>query len=905
MSSLIAAALQEAVPATQETAPIRQEQTTCCYCGVGCGVTASVQNNQVIAVKGREDHPANFGRLCVKGSALHQTQYSPDRLLSPRLHGQDVSWDQALDYSAQKFKAIVQEHGPDSVAFYLSGQLLTEDYYVANKLIKGFIGTANVDTNSRLCMASAVVAHKRAFGNDAVPGCYEDLEKTDVLILVGSNTAFAHPVTFQRIVKAKAQRPHLKVVVIDPRRTPTCDIADIHIPLAPGSDAYFFNGLLSYLAQNNYCDEQYISRYTEGFEAALHTAQEQVGSVQAAASACDVNADLIEQVYRLFAQNKKVVTVFSQGINQSSSGVDKGNAIINCHLATGKIGKEGACPFSITGQPNAMGGREVGGLANQLAAHMGFDNQTDIDRVADFWQAPNMAQKEGLKAVDMFKAVDEGKIKAIWIMATNPVVSMPDADFVKQALKKCELVMVSEVIADTDTAKTAHVLLPATGWSEKHGTVTNSERCMSLQKGFLPPAGNAKHDWQIMSLFAQKMGFEGFGYQHPVDVFKEHAALSALNNTGENTKTRAFDISAMTDITLEQYNNFQPIQWPVNAANPQGAKRLFTDGDFFTPSRKAKFIPISARLPVQPPQKNEVIMNTGRIRDQWHTMSRTGTAPNLLSHTQEPYVDVNPEDAKRLGLSQNQLVELANRGARYIGRVKLNSGQRLGEVFVPMHWNDKYASSARADALVNPFTDPICGQPEFKHSPVAIKAHQTQWSGFLVTTKDHQPACDYWAKITADKGYKFRLGGSEEVCFASWLKEQYPEVEQWQELKDSQGEYYRAAGFTNNILVIVFNAERAGNMPQEGRWLEQQLGQNFSESTRYAILAGNAGSGAEDEGAIVCSCYQIGANTINKAIKSGCNTASALGAQLKCGTNCGSCIPELNTMIHAVEVVAS
>ena len=890
MSSLIAT--------VNSAEPQQTHETTCCYCGVGCGVTATVENNTLVAVKGREDHPANLGRLCVKGSSLHQTQYSPDRLLKPRLHGKDVSWDEALDYSANKFNDIIAEHGPDAVAFYLSGQLLTEDYYIANKLIKGFIGTANVDTNSRLCMASAVVAHKRAFGNDAVPGCYEDLEKTDVLILVGSNAAFAHPVTFQRIVKAKQERPHMKVVVLDPRRTATCDIADIHIPLAPGSDAYFFNGLLSYLASNDHLDKEYIEQYTEGFEAAIDIAHTQSGSVQAVAQVCDVAAPLIEQVFSLFAQNEKVVTVFSQGVNQSSSGVDKGNAIINCHLATGKIGKEGACPFSITGQPNAMGGREVGGLANQLAAHMGFDSQENIDRVANFWQAPNMAQREGLKAVDMFKAVDEGKIKAIWIMATNPVVSMPDADFVKRALEKCELVMVSEVIADTDTAKTADVLLPATGWSEKHGTVTNSERCISLQKGFLPPPGEAKHDWDILAMFARKMGFEeGFNYEHQADIFREHAALSAL----DNQRSRAFDISAMANISNDAFDTMEPIQWPVTVEQPKGTKRLFADGYFFTPSTKAKFIAITARLPVQPPKVDEVIMNTGRIRDQWHTMSRTGTAANLLSHTEEPYVDVHPDDAKRFTLAENEIVELSNRGSRYLGRVKINAAQRVGEVFVPMHWNNKYAASSRADALVNPFVDPICGQPEFKHSPVKIKPHATVWAGFLVTTKDFQPACDYWTKMTSDIGYRYRLADLQSVEYSGWLKQQFPEITDWQELTDSEQKYYRAAGYSNNKLVVVFNAEAGKSMPQEGRWLDKQLGSELDNVTRYAILAGNEGNGGADEGAIICSCYQIGENTIKEAIVAGCRSTQALGEALKCGTNCGSCIPELNGLIKQVE----
>ncbi len=876
--------------------PVTQ-QTTCCYCGVGCGVTATVENNQVTTVKGREDHPANLGRLCVKGSALHQTQQSPDRLLKPHLHGKEVSWDEALDYSAQKFNDIVAEHGPDAVAFYLSGQLLTEDYYVANKLIKGFIGTANVDTNSRLCMASAVVAHKRAFGNDAVPGSYTDLEKTDLLLITGSNLAFAHPVLFQRIAKAKEQRPEMKIVVLDPRRTATCDIADVHLPLAPGSDAFFFNGLLTYLSQHDALDQDYIQAHTEGFDAALEAAQEQVPDVATAARFCDLDLDELSQVYQWFATTPKAITAFSMGINQSSSGVDKGNAIINCHLATGKIGKEGACPFSITGQPNAMGGREVGGLANQLAAHMGFDNQADIDRVAHFWQAPNMAQKEGAKAIDMFKKVADGQIKAIWIMATNPVVSAPDADFVKQALEKCELVIVSEAIANTDTAKTADVLLPATTWSEKHGTVTNTERCISLQKGFLPKPGEAKHDWEALCLLAQKMGFtEGFNYQHQVEIFREHAQLSAL----DNPRKRAFDISGFVDITLEEYENLQPIRWPVTKQSPKGTDRLFEDGYFFTPSNKAKLIPITARLAAMRPQAGEVIMNTGRIRDQWHTMSRTGTSPNLLSHTEEPYVDIHSDDAEALGLKDNHLVELSNRGARYIGRVKISAAQRKGEVFVPMHWNAKYASHGRADALVNPVADPLSGQPEYKQVPVKIQPHATCWTGFLVSTQDIEPNVDYWAKITAETGYRFRLASSEKADFAQWLTAQFPDVEEWLELTDSTQTYYRSAGLISGELVVVFNGAKGNAMPNEGRWLDKQLAQPIDDATRYAILAGGPGDGSADEGAMICSCFQVGENTIKQAINDGCHTSADLGRQLNCGTNCGSCVPELNALIKSM-----
>ena len=510
----------------------KEVKTTCPYCGVGCGIKATIANNQIISVKGDTSHPANLGRLCVKGSSLSETQGQNERILNPTVNGKKTSWDIATSHVADKFQEIINEHGPESIAFYLSGQLLTEDYYVANKLMKGFIGSSHVDTNSRLCMASASAAHKRAFGEDLVPGCYEDLEKTDVIFMVGSNAAYAHPIVYQRIIKAQKNNPQLKLVVIDPRATATSDTADLHIALKPGTDAYYYNGLLMYLADNDKLNSDFIAQNTQGFEKALNTARTQLNDITAVAVACDIELSTLIESYQLFANNKKVVTMFSQGINQSSTGVDKGNALINCHLATGKIGYEGAGPFSITGQPNAMGGREVGGLSTQIAAHLHYEDPGAIDLVERFWQAPNMTTKQGYKAVDMFQAIDEGKIKAIWIMATNPVVSMPNANFVKQALKKCDLVVVNECFENTDTVKCADVVFPATTWGEKYGTVTNSERRITLQKPLLTPPGQAKHDWDIICNVAKKLGFEeAFNYQHQSDIFREHAGLSGFENT--------------------------------------------------------------------------------------------------------------------------------------------------------------------------------------------------------------------------------------------------------------------------------------------------------------------------------------------------------------------------------------
>ncbi|SMF12788.1 assimilatory nitrate reductase catalytic subunit [Alteromonadaceae bacterium Bs31] len=873
------------------------QNTTCCYCGVGCGVTAEIADGQIVKVTGDKQHPANKGRLCVKGSALHQTQQTEDRLLTPLLHGEAASWDESLNYAAEKFKKIIHQHGPDAVAFYLSGQILTEDYYVANKLMKGFVGTANVDTNSRLCMASATVAHKRAFGADTVPGCYEDLEICDLLVLVGSNTAYAHPVIYQRIAAAKKARPDMKVVVIDPRRTSTCDIADIHLPLRPGADAFLFNGLLNHLSNQGAINKPFVAEHCQGFNEALAAANAQCPSLAQTATLCDLPIQELEQFYQWFSHTEKTVTVFSQGINQSSSGVDKGNAIINCHLATGRIGKAGASPFSITGQPNAMGGREVGGLANQLAAHMGFDNPEHINRVERFWQAENMARKEGAKAVDMFQQIYDGKIKAVWIMATNPVVTMPNANFVREALQRCELVMVSECIANTDTAKQAHVVFPASTWSEKHGTVTNSERCISLQKGLLPPPGESRHDWQIICDFAKRLGFEkAFSYEHPAEIFREHAQLSAFENDG----SRDFDISAYSDISIEDYNTFQPIQWPVTASKAEGTRRMFVDGKFFTPSGRAQLIAITAQFPRKPPRDGQLIMNTGRIRDQWHTMSRTGNAAKLMGHAEEPYIDIHPQDANKLGLKQHDIAKLENLGAHFFGRIQFNQGQRRGEIFVPMHWNERFASSSRADALVNSVTDPICGQPEFKHSPVKISAYPVAWSGTLHSLVEIEPSSEYWCKIPLDKGFKYRIADAEKKQhWHLWLQKSYPHISDWIEMGDSEKAFFCAAGFVDGALEVVLRLTRVQAAPGDSRWLDEQLGKLCDIGERFAVLGGNAGANMPDQGKIICSCFQVGENEIKDAINQGCSTVEALGKEIKCGSNCGSCIPELGDLLRS------
>ncbi len=870
--------------------------TTCPYCGVGCGVEARIRDNRLIAVSGDAAHPANSGRLCVKGSALHETTGQQGRLLYPQIKGKRASWDAALGTVAETFSRLIDQHGPDSVAFYLSGQILTEDYYVANKLMKGFIGSANVDTNSRLCMSSAVAGQKRAFGSDTVPACYDDLDEADLVLLVGSNAAWAHPILYQRLARAKQQRPNMKVVVLDPRRTATCDLADLHLALKPGSDAFVFNGLLSYLASNGALDHDYMEQHCEGIDAALDQARLQCPDVATTAALCGLETADLEWLYRQFAVTERSLTFYSQGINQSSSGTDKANAIINCHLATGRVGKPGASPFSITGQPNAMGGREVGGLANQLAAHMDFDKPGHIETVGDFWQAPNMAQKPGLKAVDMFQAIERGDVKAVWIIGTNPAVSLPDSDRVRKALAQCELVVVSDCIENTDTTALADVLLPATTWAEKDGTVTNSERRISRQRGFLKAPGEARHDWDILCDFAARLGFgKDFAYGNPADIFREHAALSGYRNQG----TRDFDISALAELTQAQYDQLAPIQWPVTELSPEGTARMFSDGHFFTPSGRARLLPIEARLPATACKDGEFVLNTGRIRDQWHTMTRTARSPRLLDHTDEPYIEINTRDAQHNRISQGDLVRLDALDAQYIGRARISEGQQAGSVFAPIHWNDRFASHGCVDALVAAVTDPVSGQPEFKQSPVQLLPLSTTWQGFLVSLDTLEtPDCDYWTRVTLEQGERYALAGfGTKPDWNAWLESWLTPCEDRIELRDSSGKHYRAASFRDGRLQWVFIATSEGELPPT-TWLTQQLGRTLSTGERMRVLSARASEGAPDQGAIICSCFQVGEKRIRQAVTEGANSVESLGQTLGCGTNCGSCIPELRALIQ-------
>jgi len=876
-------------------------KTTCPYCGVGCGVLATPDGVGGCAIEGDPIHPANFGRLCSKGAALGETLGLEGRLLHPEIDGERVTWDTALDNVAQRFASVIKQHGPDSVAFYVSGQLLTEDYYVANKLIKGYIGTANIDTNSRLCMSSSVVGHKRAFGSDTVPCSYEDLQRAKLIVLTGSNAAWCHPVLFQRINRAKQSNPDLMVVVIDPRETSTCDIADLHLPLRSGTDAVLFNGLLSHLQQDGEINASYVNAYTEGFEDALKTAEKTAPSIDEVAKCCGLETAHVQEFYRLFSRTERVVTVYSQGINQSSSGSDKVNAIINCHLATGRIGRPGMGPFSFTGQPNAMGGREVGGLANMLAAHMDIENPQHRDLVQGFWQSPTIPEKPGLKAVELFERIAEGKVKALWVMATNPAVSLPNVDQVAKAIEQCDLVVVSDCEKRTDTTLRADILLPAQGWGEKDGTVTNSERRISRQKSFLAAAGEAKPDWWILTEVAKRMGFaEGFDYQHAYQIFNEHAALSGYKNGGK----RDFDISALSEQSRESYDNFSPIQWPVTAEQPKGCQRMFSDGRFFTLSGKAQFQIIEPQLPTNAPSDNfPFVLNTGRVRDQWHTMTRTGKAARLSEHSPEPYIAIHPEDATSLSLEEGELARLFSRWGEMIGRLRFDAGQRRGDLFSPMHWNEQFSSMGKVGAVVNPALDPHSGQPEFKHTPVRIQPYNTSWHGFILSRRKLTlQGISYWARASGNGFYRYELAGEQlagdwPAWARSYLCASDDDVN-WVELLDRGAQTYRGVRMIDDqVESCIFIAPDKALPPRS--WLaslfEKEL---LDDDERRALLTGRPPIGQIDTGRVVCACFNVGENTIRDAIKEhGLKNAEEIGKCLNAGTNCGSCVPELKKFL--------
>ncbi|MDP3544887.1 MAG: molybdopterin-dependent oxidoreductase [Phreatobacter sp.] len=873
--------------------------TACPYCGVGCGVIASVDAGGQVTVAGDPAHPANRGRLCVKGSALGETVGLEGRLLHPMMRTRSggmerVSWETALDAVAEGFARTIRTRGPDATAFYLSGQLLTEDYYVANKLMKGFVGTANVDTNSRLCMASSVAGHRRAFGSDTVPGTYEDLDEADLLVLVGSNASWCHPILWQRMVASQTARG-ARIVVIDPRRTATAAEADLVLQIRPGMDGALFSGLLVHLTDGGHLDRAYLDAHTTGFAEALIRAREIAPSIAATAAATGLAADDVARLFDWFARTEKAVTLYSQGVNQSAQGTDKVSAILNCHLATGRIGRPGMGPFSLTGQPNAMGGREVGGLANMLAAHMGF-TASDIDRIRRFWGAPRMAGREGLKAVQMFDAVAKGAINAMWVMGTNPAASLPRADHVRRAMAGLDLLVVSENVLSNDTVNAgAHILLPAAAWGEKDGTVTNSERRITRQRPFLALPGEARPDWWIVAEVAKRLGYaEAFTWSDAASIFREHAALSGFENRG----TRDFDISGLARITDADYDGLAPVQWPVRTPADRGDKRFFAKGGFYSVDGRARLIAIEPpALKASTDAERPLLLNTGRIRDQWHTMTRTGKAPTLGRHSPEPFVAVHPADAAAAGLAEGDIARLDSAHGGVSLRVVVDEGQARGEVFAPIHWTAETAADARIGAVVNAFTDPFSGQPEMKATPVALTRVAMASDGFLLCRAEvPAPEGLLWTRVTTEGGIGLLFASPAIVDGAAIVRRLAGGGGAISEVSDPARGLYRAAVFRDGRLDAVFFA---GPGARDAWTIVQGLfaRAHLEPADRRALLSGRSADGLADAGPTVCACFAIGLTAVRCAISDGATDVDAVGRATKAGTNCGSCRSEIRKLI--------
>lgn len=853
-------------------------KTTCPYCGVGCGI--EISNNKII---GDALHPANSGSLCVKGVALAESLQMPSRLLYPKLREKEVSWQSVTDLIAQEIHQAKAEFGPDSVAMYVSGQLLTEDYYVANKLMKGYVGSANIDTNSRLCMSSAVAAHVRAFGEDVVPVNYDDIDNTELLIICGANTAWTHPVLFRRIQQARENNPNLKLVVIDPRETVTAQQADLHLPIKNDGDVSLFNGLLKFLIEQQCIDSEYINSHTGGFDALAEEVSDLRYDVTNLASSIGISEEKLTTFFQWFAQSPTAITLFCQGVNQAENGVDKGNAVINAHLATGKIAKSGCGPFSITGQPNAMGGREVGGLANQLAVHRVFDADS-IKQVQAFWDSPEIATKPGLKAVELFEAVERGEIKVLWIMATNPVVSLPDNQMVKRALEACPFVIVSDITAESDVAKYADVLLPAAGWGEKQGMVTNSERRMSRQRQFQIPPGEVKPDWWAISQVGQALCTlektqNGFAFTSERAVFREYAAMTGMNADSP----LKLNLSEYANLTEQEYEEWVPTQW--------GGERPFADGIYSHPDGKARFV-VTSELPQRLERTKGWWLNTGRQRDQWHTMTRTGHIAHLAASELEPTVYMNTLSATQNRLKAGQLTKLfqPTSNTSIYAKVAIDEGLGFQELFMSMHWAGRYGGESSVNAIINSAKDPISGQPAFKSSYVEVQDAAVKTYGMFIGTQFDSGKFLYSAFQAESNLGIWRFAHDKRPKKQSFCR---TEKSRRITIDIAQGWLavdYDLVGDVRIIRsVLVVSSEP---IQTDYTNFTHLIGKPMELSQLLTITQ------SQSSAKLVCSCFRVTDKQIHDAMeKQDCTSLTQLQNKLKCGTNCGSCVSQIKQMV--------
>ena len=910
-----------------------ETRSTCPYCGVGCGVVIEHDGGRITGIAGDPRHPANFGRLCSKGATLHQTTTQTTRALHPELRlargtpRARLAWDDALDHAAQRFAGIIREHGPDAVAFYVSGQLLTEDYYVFNKLARALVGTNNIDSNSRLCMSSAVSAYKRTLGADAPPACYEDFDHAGCIMIAGSNTAYAHPVAFRRVLDARAARPGLKLVVIDPRVTDTAAAADLHLQIEPGTDTVLLGAMLHVLIWDGLIDGRFVAAHTAGFEAARDAVRELTPAV--AARICGVRAEDIATAARWFGQADAAMSLWCQGLNQSQHGSDNGAALIHLHLATGQIGKPGAGPFSLTGQPNAMGGREVGAMANLLGGHRDPANAAHREEMARLWGIPALPAAPGKTAVEMFEAVRQGQIKAIWIACTNPAQSLPDQARVREALARAEFVVLQEAYADTETAAYADLLLPAATWGEKEGTVTNSERRISRVRAAVAPPGEARADWRIARDFALRLGLQLgvqsgcpetprlFAFADAAEVFREHATT---------TVGRDLDIGGLSHEFLEAAG---PQQWPLPAGSASGQKRLYENRVFASDdgSGRARFVPVSlaasaeatdARLPLH--------LNTGRLRDQWHGMSRTGKLAQLMNHADTPTAALHPADLERRGLHAGELATLTSKRGSIVLPLAADATLKPGHVFVAMHWGSRRLSHAGVNQLTAPVVDPYSHQPELKHAAIAVARAELPWRGVLLRQATGPHATEQvlaWDTALAPFIHRFGYasltlaGRGSPLLRLQLAAESAPDPHLLEDLLTATGlgaaplhyddatrNIHKCALVEHDrIAAIALFGETAAEV-----WLREAMlgGQPAAPLRRwlFAPLA-TVPLALPARGRVVCSCHDVAEQQIEAAIAAGANTLDQLQDGLQCGTGCGACVPEIRRMLMSPKLPMS
>ncbi|TVT75155.1 MAG: molybdopterin-dependent oxidoreductase [Denitromonas halophila] len=896
-----------------------ETKSTCCYCGVGCGLIVEHDAGQITGVRGDPDHPANFGRLCTKGATLHltvaadtrsQRAHTPELRTDRAAARQPTDWATALDHVADRFAAIIQEHGPDAVAFYGSGQWLTEDYYVFNKLAKGLIGTNNLDTNSRLCMSSAVAGYKLSLGADAPPCSYTDIDATDCLFIAGSNTAFAHPIVFRRIEAAREANPDMKLVVVDPRRTDTAEAADLHLPLLPGTDIALFNAMLHVMLWEGWLNRDYIAEHTEGFDALKRLVREYTPAM--AAAVCGVPKRDIEQAAEWFATRPATLSMYCQGLNQYASGTHKNAALINLHLATGQIGRPGAGPFSLTGQPNAMGGREVGALANLMSGHRDMSDPVHRAEVARLWGVPEVPATPGKPAVELFEALKSGEIKAVWIAATNPAQSLPDQAMVHAALEAAELVVVQDTYRHTETAAYADVLLPASGWGEKDGTVTNSERRISRTHAAVPPVGEARHDWEIACDFAHRLGprigkgaqaYAQFGFDSVEAVWQEHR---------ESTRGRDLDITGLSYAKLDADG---PQQWPFPDGATAGRVRLYEDGVFPTPSGKARFVATEYVVTAESPSARYPLhLITGRLRDQWHSMTRTGLVPRLYNHEPEPQLHMHAEDLARRDLADGDIVRVRSRQGAVVLKVIASDTVRQGQSFLPMHWGgNTMAGTLGINALTPSVTDPTSKQPELKHAAIQVEKLAAGHALMAMRRITDTSAFDVLEALRAqmkDLPYaSLTLAGREVPVVVLKARADEADTALLDAVDAAMGlddpahtlvyaDAHRDVAKRARVDDDILNAVRLSGETRAAEWLTELMVRGEPAApVRPWLLAPltQPPAGQPARGKVVCNCFDVSEEAIVTAFHAG-ESLEQLQTRTRCGTNCGSCLPELKRL---------